>query len=235
MKRKTDYVSVYIAEDGKKFLTEEDCIKYEKRASTMTRIEWLRQNLNRNAMERNFWKKSYGKHLANMKMWMAKFDEVANDKHRFSSMKFLEEEIIHAANSVKYHMEMVINAREHLLEARKTQREMRHRLDELSSQERGGGKLNTNLLHRIRCHAKAVFKHSLYEIGTTDIGYGYRRITKIGALWNYTWAVDGLMGKTVSKDDRLDDIVLSHVVREVWKKEKPKYMKKREKNEQQKT
>jgi hypothetical protein len=59
-------------------------------------------------------------------------------------------------------------------------------------------------------------------------------ITKIGALWDYTWAVSGLMGKPVSKDDRLDDVVLNHVVREVWKKERPKYMKNREKNEQQK-
>jgi hypothetical protein len=132
MKRETNYFSVYIAENGKKFLSEEECLAYEKRASTMTRVEWLRQNLNKNAMERNFWKKSYGKHLANMKRWAAKFDEVANDKRRFSSMKFLTEEIIHAANNVKYHMEMVINAKEHLLEARKTQREMRHRLDELS-------------------------------------------------------------------------------------------------------
>lgn len=132
MKRKTEYVSVYIAENGKQFLTEEECLAYEKRASTMTRIEWLRQNLNKNAMERNFWKKAYGKHFANMKMWATKFDEVANDKRRFSSMTFLKEEVIHAANNVKYYMEMVINAREHLLEARKTQREMRHRLDELS-------------------------------------------------------------------------------------------------------
>lgn len=89
--------------------------------------------------------------------------------------------------------------------------------------------MNTKLLHRIRCHAKAIFKRSLYEIGTTDIGHGYRVITTIGALWNYTWAVSGLMGKPFSKDDRLDDVVFNHVVREVWKKEKPKYLKTREK------
>jgi len=89
--------------------------------------------------------------------------------------------------------------------------------------------LNTKLLHRIRCHAKAVFKRSLYEIGTIDIGRGYRLIVKIGALWDYTWAVSGLMGKIVSKDDRMADVVLNHVVREVWKKEKPKYLKTRKK------